>query len=165
MPLHIYLRMVLLRSRPLGSLSTAIYAYVGASEKNGSGVVSGCVHWPPLRARNLGGRCRCRPAGARHGASRSLSVCWCCADGSSRSQLLVRTKTPLFSDFSCIHDSSFYRFIFISHSSLARRPGRARAAPTIHPYSFTMHHRTRRALKTGLIINDVQLHKWCQSVE
>ena len=74
MPLHIYLRMVLLRSRPLlGSLSTAIYAYVGASEKNGSGVVSGCVHRhrPPLRARNLGRRCR--PAGVLGMALRARS--------------------------------------------------------------------------------------------
>ena len=132
MPLHIYLRMVLLRSRPLlGSLSTAIYAYVGASEKNGSGVVSGCVHRhrPPLRARNLGGRCR--PAGARHGASRSLSVSWCCADGSSRSQLLVRTKTPLFSDFSIVlvftilAFLSFY-FHFTFFACAAARPGAGR---------------------------------------
>jgi len=74
MPLRIFiLRMVLLRSRPLGSLSTAIYAYVGASEKNGSGVVSGCVHRhrPPLRARNLGRRCR--PAGVLGMALRARS--------------------------------------------------------------------------------------------
>lgn len=128
MPLHVYFTHGLASFKASGIF---VYSHIrvrrGKREEWQRGGVWVCVHWPPLRARNLGGWCR--PAGARHGASRSLSVCWCCADGSSRSQLLVRTKTPLFSDFSCIHDSSFYRFIFIYYILVRLRGGPAGRGP------------------------------------